>query len=299
MSTLMITGGTGSLGNAIVERVLAYSTFLDKIIVYSRDEQKQEQMYNKFKEQDKYSKLRFFIGDVRDSKRLSLAMRGVNWVVHAAALKIVPLMESNPFEAVKTNIMGTQNVIDACLGCSTLDRAVFVSSDKATMPVNIYGASKLCAEKMWAASNNVIGGNHKYFRVVRYGNVTGSRGSVIPLFAEQKRNGLPATVTSPESTRYWLTLDDAVQLVYKSLFGVSNEVLQTLEMPAYSIQDLVEAFGFTQVKCIGMRPGEKIHESILTVEEAKQLGVEYTTSETVHRMSINELKLLLTNMGYI
>ncbi len=264
MSTVLITGGTGSLGQALTKKLL-YNLDVDKIIIYSRDEHKQEKMARKLKS----PKLRFFLGDVRDKERLNTAMEGVDYVLHTAALKIVPAMEYNPQEAVKTNIIGTQNVLE-CGGRVGVYRIITVSTDKAVHPLNLYGATKLCAEKLTIASAHLYPDTS--FCVARYGNVALSNGSVIPLFQDWHAKGKPLEITSNDMTRFWITLNEAAQFVVDRLFDPykkANSVIYIPDMPAYHMDQLSAIFSTKGVenKIIGIRPGEKIHEAIVTDSE--------------------------------
>ncbi len=247
---VLLTGGTGSLGKKLVDVI--FNTFSPtKVIVFSRDEFKQSEMQ---KTHD-YDNLRYFIGDVRDKERLSRVMKGVDVVIHAAALKQVPAAEYNPTEAVKTNIYGTQNVIDVCIDCGVKD-AIFISTDKSVNPINLYGATKMAAEKMWNAANAY---NVTNFSSVRYGNVIGSRGSVIPLFQSIKGDTVP--VTDPEMTRFWITLDQAAKLV---LFAYDHSLTGTFVplLKSMSMRELALCFK-DKIEVIGIRPGEKIHEAMI------------------------------------
>jgi len=247
---ILITGGTGSLGKKLVETIFQkYSP--KKVIVFSRDEYKQSEM----QKTHAYENIRYFIGNVRDKERLNLAMRGVDIVIHAAALKQVPAMEYNPTEAIKTNIYGTQNVIESCIDRG-VKKAIFISTDKSVNPINLYGATKMAAEKLWNAANTY---NATEFSAVRYGNVIGSRGSVIPLF--QNLKGDTAPVTDPEMTRFWITLDQAVELVlfayHESELGVFVPRLKSMSMGS-----LAKLFK-SNIEVTGTRPGEKIHEAMV------------------------------------
>lgn len=273
---VLITGGTGSFGQAMTERLLALWNGPRKIIIYSRDEFKQGHMIEKFGSFPK-GKLRFFIGDVRDKARLTVAFRGVDIVIHAAALKQVPLCEYNPFEAVKTNIIGANNVVQAAI-ISGVDRVMALSTDKAVNPVNLYGATKLCAEKIFVASNahssakevSIEGVQRDYtkFSVVRYGNVLASRGSVVQLFKEQAKQG-ELEITSTEMTRFWWTLSQSVQFVLDRLGGMVGGEIFVPKIGSAYLQALISALGFgnKSIKEVGIRPGEKIHEMLIAPEE--------------------------------
>jgi len=264
---VLITGGTGSLGRALVKRL-----FTDykpkKVIVLSRDEYKQHQMAEDFD----YDNLRFFLGDVRDKSRLCDTFRGIDYVIHAAALKQIPVLEYNPEEAIKTNIIGSTNVVNACIK-NNVKRAVLISTDKAVNPVNLYGATKLAAEKLFLAANSY---NKTKFCCVRYGNVIGSRGSVVPFFerikdaADSDGWGRVATfpITDVRMTRFWITLDDAVNLVFYALTTIPQDVVFVPTVPSMKIVDIARAI---EPKCdlniIGIRPGEKLHECLVSSDE--------------------------------
>ncbi len=266
---ILITGGTGSFGKKFIEIIL--SRFKpSRVIVYSRDELKQHEM--RMSGFDSRC-MRYFIGDVRDLDRLKRAMHGVDIVIHAAALKQVPSCEYNPFEAVKTNINGAQNVVDAAIDCD-VNKVVALSTDKAVNPVNLYGATKLCAEKLFVQGNSYSKPMGPFFSCVRYGNVIGSRGSVIPLFMEQKKNG-KITITDAQMTRFWLTLVDAVELVLKALAHMQGGEIFVPIIPSMKITDLAEAIApECKIDTIGIRPGEKLHEVLLTEDEGRE-AVEY------------------------
>ena len=260
--TLLVTGATGSFGQKFTEIVLAESK-VKAIRVYSRDELKQHHM----QEQVSDDRLRFLIGDVRDRERLHRAMHGVDFVVHAAALKQVPACEYNPFEAVKTNILGAVNVIDAAIDCG-VQRVIALSSDKAVNPVNLYGATKLCAEKLFVQSNAYAGLQGTRFGCARYGNVVASRGSVIPLFVRQRSTGT-ITVTDKRMTRFWITLEQGVELVLKALETMSGGEIFVPKIPSMNIMDLVTAIApECEVQWTGIRPGEKLHEVLVSVDES-------------------------------
>jgi len=263
--TILITGGTGSFGNKFVEIVLNECN--PKVIrIFSRGEKKQLDMMNKFK--DNEDKLRFFIGDVRDKDRLHRAMHGVDIVVHAAALKQVPACEYNPIEAVKTNIDGAINVIDAAID-NGVDKVMAISTDKAVHPVNLYGGTKMTAEKLFVQGNSYSGSAATKFSCVRYGNVIGSRGSVIPLFSKQKEEGT-LTITDKKMTRFWLTLDQGVHFVINCINKMAGGEIFVPKISSMKIADLAEAIApKAKIKVIGIRPGEKIHEVLLTGDESR------------------------------
>lgn len=258
---ILVTGGTGSFGQAYVKRLLAEPN-IQRIVVYSRGEHQQEEMAAKFND----ARLRFFIGDVRDKERLTLAMRGISTVVHAAALKIVPIAEYNPTECIATNVMGAQNVVLAALACG-VKKVLGVSTDKAVNPVNLYGATKLCAEKTFIAANALSAGRTA-FSVVRYGNVVGSRGSVVPLFKKLKEQGKPLTITDPEMTRFWITMDQAIDLVDLAIRTMRWNEIFIPKIPSMKVVDLADAIDPNgQRMMVGIRPGEKIHECLIPEEE--------------------------------
>ncbi len=261
-STILITGGTGSFGNTFVPLTLAkYNP--KKIIIYSRDEMKQWNMAKKF-QGDK--RIRFFIGDVRDKDRLYRALDGVDFVVHAAATKIVPTAEYNPFECIKTNVHGAMNLIDACID-KGIKRLVALSTDKACKPVNLYGATKLCSDKIFIAGNAYSGGKTK-FAVVRYGNVMGSRGSVIPFFMETAKTG-KLTITDKRMTRFMISLEQGVELVWHAFDDMEGGEIYVKKIPSMNICDIATAVdpNAEQIE-IGIRPGEKLHEAMISPEDA-------------------------------
>ena len=270
---ILITGGTGSFGQAFVRRVLAGRDACT-VRVYSRDELKQYDMAQSFGHDPR---LRFFIGDVRDRERLVRAMHDIDLVVHAAALKHVPICEFNPAEAVKTNIAGSQNVIDAAIDAG-VRRTIALSTDKAVNPVNLYGATKLCAEKLFVHGNVYAGARDIRFSCVRYGNVMGSRGSVIPLFEKQAETGI-LTITDRRMTRFWLSLEQAVDLVLQVAGEMRGGEIFVPKIPSMRVVDLARAMApKAQIDEIGRRPGEKLHEVLLTAEEARNtqdLGSHY------------------------
>ena len=263
--SILVTGGTGSFGKKFI------ATILDKfnpkkVIVYSRDEQKQFEMQQNWPDNDD-SPMRYFIGDVRDYSRLKMAMTGVDIVVHAAALKQVPAAEYNPFEAVKTNIMGGQNVIDAALS-KQVKKVIALSTDKAAAPINLYGATKLASDKLFIAANNYSGNRDIRFSVVRYGNVMGSRGSVIPFFNKKKESGI-LPITDERMTRFNITLQHGVDFVLQCLDKMWGGELFVPKIPSYKILDVAKAVApECELKIVGIRPGEKLHEEMITETDA-------------------------------
>jgi len=261
--SILITGGTGSFGQNCV-RTLLEKTKCPRVVVFSRDELKQSQMLTTFAQYD--DRLRFFLGDVRDPKRLERAFHGVDCVIHAAALKQVPLLEYNPFEAVQTNVVGTQNVINAAIDTG-VEKVLLISTDKAANPANLYGATKLCAERLSVSSNFFSGGQTK-FSAVRYGNVLGSRGSLLKLVEEQRKTG-EVLLTHEDMTRFWITLDQGVELVLNSLEKMIGGEIFIPKIPSMRVKDLLGVLApECKMKIIGIRPGEKLHEVLITVEEA-------------------------------
>jgi UDP-N-acetylglucosamine 4,6-dehydratase/5-epimerase len=264
--SILITGGTGSFGKAFVREVLEHCPKIKRLVIYSRDELKQYEMLQEFPE-SKYPQLRFFLGDVRDSNRLSRALEGIDTVVHAAALKQVPAAEYNPFEFIKTNVLGAQNLIESCLD-NRVKRVVALSTDKAAAPINLYGATKLCSDKLFLAANNFKGGRDLRFSVVRYGNVLGSRGSVIPFFMKQAKNGI-LPITDLDMTRFNITLDQGVEMVTWALEHAIGGEIFVPKIPSYRISTVAEAIGPNCKKeIIGIRPGEKLHEEMITVSDS-------------------------------
>ncbi len=263
--TVLITGGTGSFGKKFVEIMLKeYQP--KKLIVFSRDELKQHEMRTKG---FNHPSLRYFIGDVRDESRLRRAMNGVNVVVHAAALKQVPACEYNPIEAIMTNVMGAKNVIEAALDKS-VERVLAMSTDKATAPINLYGATKLVAEKLFVQANSYSGEEGARFACVRYGNVVGSRGSVIPLFRQQRESGT-ITITDERMTRFWITLEQGVRFVISSIEIMHGGEVFIPKIPSMNMMDLARLMApDCEIQKIGIRPGEKLHESMISADEARQ-----------------------------
>ncbi len=318
--TVLVVGGTGSFGRKFTE-IMLRDHHPKKLIIFSRDEFKQHEM--RLSGLD-HPSLRYFIGDVRDRDRLHRAMHGVDIVVHAAALKQVPACEYNPIEAIMTNIMGARNVIDAALDRG-VERVMAVSTDKAVNPVNLYGATKLCAEKLIVQSNAYAGGTGTRFSCVRYGNVVGSRGSVLPLFLEQRRNGR-VTVTDRRMTRFWITLEQGVRFVIRCIEEMRGGEVFVPMIPSIQIMDLVEAAApGCEVEFVGIRPGEKLHEVLVSEDEARHTvkvdtmlviqpvhpwwfagawshgtpvpdGFRYTSDTNPQRLSVNELRTLIDQL---
>ena len=268
--TILITGGTGSFGKKFTKIAFEKYPDIKKIIIFSRDEYKQFVMQNMPEFKPYLEKLRFFIGDVRDKERLYRAFEGVDIVVHAAALKQVPACEYNPFEAVKTNVLGAQNIIDAAID-KGVKKVVALSTDKACAPINLYGATKLCSDKLFIAGNSYCGSKVTRFSVVRYGNVAGSRGSVIPFFQKLVREGakeLP--ITDMNMTRFWLKLEQAVEMVLEAIENMQGGELYVKKIPSMRMPDLARAIAPNlAIKEIGIRPGEKVHEQMITKEDAR------------------------------
>ncbi|MBI3548556.1 MAG: UDP-N-acetylglucosamine 4,6-dehydratase (inverting) [Elusimicrobia bacterium] len=260
--SVLVTGGTGSFGKRFVDVLLSQSK-VKKLIVFSRDELKQSEMAARVKDQ----RLRFFIGDVRDLQRLQRAFHGVDYVVHAAALKQVPTLEYNPFEAVLTNIVGAENIINAAID-QNVKKVVALSTDKAVNPINLYGATKLCAEKLFIAGNSYAAAMDTRFSVARYGNVIGSRGSVIPLFLKCRKDGV-LPITDERMTRFWLTLDQGIWLVLQALELMQGGETFVPKIPSMRMTDLTKAIApECKIKVVGIRPGEKLHEVLLTEDES-------------------------------
>jgi UDP-N-acetylglucosamine 4,6-dehydratase len=264
--SLLITGGTGSFGKGFVKTILVRYPDVKRLVIFSRDELKQFEMSQQFPE-SKYSAIRYFIGDVRDADRLRRAMEGIDIVIHAAALKQVPAAEYNPFEYIKTNVLGAQNVVEACLD-THVKRVVALSTDKAAAPINLYGATKLCSDKLFTAANNIKGNRDLRFSVVRYGNVMGSRGSVIPFFLERRKTGV-LPITDPAMTRFNISLQDGVDMVLWALEHAQGGEIFVPKIPSYRITDVAIAIGpDCEHPVIGIRPGEKIHEEMITSSDS-------------------------------
>jgi len=287
--SILITGGTGSLGKALTRRIFNEYPGVKRLVIFSRDEQKQFQMAQEFPKSD-YPAIRFFIGDVRDKQRLVRAMNGVDYVIHAAAMKHVHIAEYNPQECIKTNVVGAENVIDACLE-TKVERVVALSTDKACAPINLYGATKLTSDKLFVAANNVRGKNPIRFSVVRYGNVMGSNGSVIPFFLKKRRDGfLP--ITDPKMTRFNISLDEGVDMVLHALDTAWGGELFVPKIPSYRLVDVAKAIApEIEHRVVGIRPGEKIHEEMITASDSYvtyDLGKYYAILPTVPVWNMDE-----------
>ena len=320
---ILITGGTGSFGKKTTKIILEkYKP--RRLIIFSRDELKQFEMAQTYP-MSKYECMRYFIGDVRDKERLNRAFQGVDYVIHAAALKQVPAAEYNPFEAVKTNIIGAQNVINVAID-QKIKRVIALSTDKAANPINLYGATKLCSDKLFVAGNSYVGPDETRFGVVRYGNVVGSRGSVIPFFLKAKDDGfLP--ITDPQMTRFWITLEQGVEFVLWCLEHMCGGELFVPKIPSMNIMDLAEAIApGCETRIVGIRPGEKIHELMISRDDARETlefdtfyviqprfnfwphrsswdsgkkvpdGFEYNSGTNPWRLSVPEMKEILKNL---
>ena len=321
---ILITGGTGSFGRALARSVMQLPTTsygFHRIVIYSRDEQKQSDMARELGANED-SPLRFMLGDVRDCDRLRMALNGIDLVVHAAALKIVPKCEYDPMEAMKTNVLGASNVIQAALQTG-VKRVIALSTDKAVAPTNLYGATKLCADKMFISANNLsgsVGDETKCrFSVARYGNVANSRGSIIPLFREHANSGVPFPITDERMTRFWITLDRATEFILQALLIMEGGEIFIPKMPSFGIVDLAKAmhpFGNPELDIIGIRPGEKIHETLITEHDSRDTieddnafvvcppwakpdgsrlpdGFTYTSGNNPDRLTVNALRGLI------
>jgi len=264
--SVLITGGTGSLGRQLARAILAHYPAVKRLVIFSRDELKQYEMSLELST-SRYPALRYFIGDIRDARRVRRALEGIDVVIHAAALKQVPAAEYNPFECINTNILGAQNLIEACLDCGVRN-VVALSTDKAAAPINLYGATKLCSDKLFIAANNIKGNRNIRFSVVRYGNVMGSRGSVIPFFLERRKTGV-LPITDPEMTRFNISLDEGVNLILWALENASGGEIFVPKIPSYRIIDIAKAIGpECELSVLGIRAGEKIHEDMITASDS-------------------------------
>jgi UDP-N-acetylglucosamine 4,6-dehydratase len=264
--SILITGGTGSLGKRLVSRLLSEYPGIKRLVVFSRDELKQFEMSQDFPP-SKFPQIRYFIGDIRDADRVARSLEGIDIVIHAAALKQVPTAEYNPFECIKTNVIGAQNLIEACINAG-VKNVVALSTDKAAAPVNLYGATKLCSDKLFVAANNIRGHHDIRFSVVRYGNVMGSRGSVIPFFMEQRKKGI-LPITDTQMTRFNISLDGGVDLVLHALEHSLGGEIYIPKIPSYRITHVAEAIApGVPHTVVGIRPGEKLHEEMITTSDA-------------------------------
>jgi len=288
--SILITGGTGSLGKELTKTILKKWPEIKRLVIYSRDEQKQFQMSQVYSEQ-KYPGIRYFIGDVRDRDRLRRAFSGVDYVIHTAAMKHVHIAEYNPDECIKTNIGGAENVVSVSLE-SNVERVVALSTDKACAPINLYGATKLTSDKLFVSANNIRGNNPIKFSVVRYGNVMGSNGSVIPFFINKKNNENTLPITDPEMTRFNISLADGVNMVLHALENAWGGEIFVPKIPSYRILDVAEAIGPDCKKpIVGIRPGEKIHEEMITSSDSYNtydLGKYYTILPSTPSWSLND-----------
>jgi UDP-N-acetylglucosamine 4,6-dehydratase len=318
---ILITGGTGSFGKKCVETILRLYT-PRRLVVFSRDELKQFEMAQTFSP-EKYPCMRYFIGDVRDKERLYRAFRGVDYVIHAAALKQVPAAEYNPTECIRTNIMGAENIVNAAADVG-VKKVIALSTDKAVSPVNLYGATKLCSDKLFVAANAFIASETRY-AVVRYGNVMGSRGSVIPFFINRRDQGGPLPITDPRMTRFWITLDQGVRMVLKAFELAGGGEIFVPKIPSMQITDLAEAVApGMKTEVVGIRPGEKVHESMITSEDSRNTidigdyyvikpevcsykgeqgkpvaeGFEYNSGTNTQWLTVDDLRKALREQGF-
>jgi UDP-N-acetylglucosamine 4,6-dehydratase (inverting) len=283
--SILITGGTGSLGKALTKHIFETYPDIKKLVIFSRDEQKQFQMAQEYPP-DRYPQIRFFIGNVRDKERLVRAFQRIDYVIHAAAMKHVHIAEYNPDECIKTNINGAENVVDACLR-TNVERVVALSTDKACAPINLYGATKLTSDKLFIAANNIKGDKPIKFSVVRYGNVMGSNGSVIPFFIKKKNEENKLPITDPDMTRFNISLQGGVDMVMHALEHAWGGELFVPKIPSYKIMDVAEAIGPNCEKpIVGIRPGEKVHEEMITSSDSfytYDLGKYYTILPAMHQ----------------
>lgn len=324
--SILITGGTGSLGKALVKRILKDYPKVKRLIVFSRDEQKQFQMSQEFPD-TKFQSIRYFIGDVRDYERVKRALRKIDYVIHAAAMKHVPIAEYNPMECVKTNVLGAENIINACLE-TDVKSVVALSTDKAAAPINLYGATKLTSDKLFIAANNIRGRNDIKFSVVRYGNVMGSNGSVIPFFIKKKSEGV-LPITDSNMTRFNITLEEGIDMVLHALENAQGGEIFVPKIPSYKITDLATAIcDKCEQKIVGVRSGEKIHEEMITSSDsyntydlgkyfvilpqipvfniesfirdkkAKKVksGFSYNSGQNEYFLTVDELRILIDNL---
>lgn len=301
--SILITGGTGSFGKAFTEITLKRWPGVKRLVIYSRDEQKQFHMAQEYPS-DKYPMLRFFIGDVRDYDRMKRALKGIDYVIHAAAMKHVPIAEYNPMECIKTNVIGAENIINACLEAE-VKKVVALSTDKAAAPINLYGATKLASDKLFIAANNIKGYNPITFSVVRYGNVMGSNGSVIPFFLKKRKEGI-LPITEPNMTRFNISVADGVEMVLHALETAWGGELFVPKIPSYRITDVAMAIGPNcEHRVIGIRPGEKIHEEMITSSDSfttYDLGKYYSILPQVPRWKVGDFidhfRAIRVNQGF-
>jgi UDP-N-acetylglucosamine 4,6-dehydratase len=286
---ILVTGGTGSFGKKFIETIFKKYPDVKRVVVYSRDELKQYEMAQLYPNKD-YPQLRFFIGDVRDGERLRRACEGINIIVHAAALKHVPIAEYNPMECIKTNINGAENVVNAALDCG-VQKVVALSTDKACAPINLYGATKLCSDKLFIAANNMKGSRDLKFSVVRYGNVLGSRGSVIPFFMNKRKDGI-LPITHAGMTRFNITLEEGVEMVMHAIENAWGGELFVPKIPSYKILDVAMAVApDCKTEIVGIRPGEKLHEEMITETDSLSTydcGKYYVIAPSVHTWKIED-----------
>lgn len=289
--SILITGGTGSLGKQLTKTILERWPNVKRLVILSRDEQKQFQMNQEFPE-TKYKAIRYFVGDVRDYDRLLRAFEGIEYVIHAAAMKHVHIAEYNPIECVKTNVLGAENVINAAMA-SGVKNIVALSTDKAAAPINLYGATKLCSDKLFVAANNIKGFRDLRFSVVRYGNVMGSNGSVIPFFLNKRKEGV-LPITDPNMTRFNISLQDGVEMVLHAMESAWGGEIFVPKIPSYKITDMAKAIGpECEHKVVGIRPGEKVHEEMITSSDSfstYDLGKYYVILPQVTTWNIEEYK---------
>ncbi|MDD4975387.1 MAG: UDP-N-acetylglucosamine 4,6-dehydratase (inverting) [Bacteriovorax sp.] len=286
---ILVTGGTGSFGKKFIETVFKKFPDVKRVVVYSRDELKQYEMAQSFPNKN-YPQLRFFIGDVRDGERLKRACEGIDIIVHAAALKHVPIAEYNPMECIKTNINGAENIVSAALDCG-VQKVVALSTDKACAPINLYGATKLCSDKLFIAANNMKGGRDLKFSVVRYGNVLGSRGSVVPFFMNKRKDGV-LPITHEGMTRFNITLEEGVDMVMYAIENAWGGELFVPKIPSYKILDVAKAVApDCKIEIVGIRPGEKLHEEMITETDSLSTydcGKYYVISPSLHSWNLND-----------
>src|SRR3954471_533613 len=287
--SILITGGTGSLGKHLTKNLLERYPMIKRLVIFSRDEQKQFEMAQTYSTA-KYPAIRYFIGDVRDGHRLEKAFKDVDYVIHTAAMKHVPIAEYNPMECVQTNVLGAENVINAALSSNVKD-VVALSTDKAAAPINLYGATKLCSDKLFVAANNMVGSRNLKFSVVRYGNVIGSRGSVVPFFLEKRKDGV-LPITHPDMTRFNISLEEGVDLVLYALEHAWGGEIFVPKIPSYRITDVATAIGPNcKLEIVGIRPGEKIHEEMITASDSfstYDLGKYYAILPQMHSWNLDE-----------